>query len=470
MNLRSIQIRMTFWATLLVVVTSVGFMLQTYYSLQHSLYGELRTRMAQRIKDVQTQILPRAGIMPTQDLAYKIEDDYLTKDTSSFIRIRREGGNTLFLTRPPQDQSYDPATMPLLAYPDHIAEYYLGTHPKHHILLMGISTSVNGVNYIVEMGHPTDRIDNDLHDLTLSLIFGMPFILIVAIAGGLFWTRKALHPVEAMRHTAEQISSGNLRQRLPVSSTGDAIENLARTLNQMLGRLDRAYQQAVRFSADASHELRTPITILRGEMEALIRTEKMSDVSRDRLGSILEEIERLSSIVESLISLARLDAGENKEHKAVDLSHLVRTTVEQMQLLAEEKNILVTVEAPQPYFIMGESESLKQVIINLFDNAVKYTMNGGSIIVSTYVTDRNTVLKFKDNGMGIASDDIPHIFERFYRTDNARSQAIQGAGLGLSIVQSICQAHGGTIEVDSQQGGGTVFTITFPRTTHTPEA
>ena len=469
MNLRSIQIRMTFWATLLVVLTSVGFMLQTYYSLQHSLYGEVRTRMTQRIKDVQGQILPHVASMTATDLSQKIDDDFLTKDTSSFIRIRQQGGPTLFLTRPPLDHSYDPQAIPFLTYSDQMTEYYLDTHPKHHMLLIGLSASLNGTSYIVEMGHPTDHIDGVLHDLTLSLILGMPFILIVAIAGGLFWTRKALHPVEAMRLTAEQISSGNLRQRLPVSSTGDAIENLARTLNQMLGRLDRAYQQAVRFSADASHELRTPITILRGEMEALVRNEKMSDVSRDRIGSILEEVERLSSIVESLISLARLDAGENKEHKAVDLARLVRTTVEQMQLLAEEKNILVTVEASQPYFITGEIESLKQVIINLFDNAVKYTMNGGSIIVSTYATDKNTILKFKDNGMGIASGDIPHIFERFYRTDNARSQAIQGAGLGLSIVQSICQAHGGTIEVDSQQGGGTVFTIAFPRATHAAE-
>jgi signal transduction histidine kinase len=232
----------------------------------------------------------------------------------------------------------------------------------------------------------------------------------------------------------------------------------------MLDRLDLAYEQASRFSADASHEIRTPLSIMRGEMEGILNEPSLPAELRDRIGSVLEETEHLSSIVEGLFSLARLDAGEAKiKNESCDLCELARSTLDQMRLLADEKNISVTVDAPQPVFVMGDAARLRQVIVNLLDNAIKYTVPGGSVMVSVQRNGTGAILAVKDNGVGIPPDALPHIFERFYRADKVRSRtAIQGAGLGLSIVQAICEAHGGGITASSREGAGTTLTVTLP--------
>jgi heavy metal sensor kinase len=318
---------------------------------------------------------------------------------------------------------------------------------------------------MIEMGAPITEIDGVLRKLMFTLLMGMPVMAFVAIAGGSFLVRWALQPVEHIRATAEKITFSNVSQRLPVTATGDALENLSITLNQMLERLEHAYQQASRFSADASHELRTPLTIIRSELESIgstIRASQPPIPFQDRIGSVLEETERLSRIVEGLFALARLDAGEAKmEHKVFDLAKLVHSTVEQMQLLADEKRLSVSIDAPQPVFIMGDAVRLKQVVVNLLDNAIKYTMAGGTIELAVRAENSKAVLSIRDNGIGIPAEDMPHVFERFYRADKSRAQA--GAGLGLSIVYAICQAHGGSVRVDSVVDTVTMVTVELPR-------
>jgi signal transduction histidine kinase len=234
----------------------------------------------------------------------------------------------------------------------------------------------------------------------------------------------------------------------------------------MLERLETAYQQASRFSADASHELRTPLTIMRGELESIgsiMYAEQPTQLLYERIGSVLEEAEHLSRIVEGLFAIARLEAGEARMgHEVFDLAELARSTVEQMQLLAEDKNLSITIDAANPVFVMGDAPRLKQVIVNLFDNAIKYTPDGGAIALSVSALAAKAVFAVKDNGAGIAPDALPHIFERFYRSEKARSSSAHGAGLGLSIVRSICQAHGGTVNVQSAEGKGATVTVELP--------
>ena len=278
--------------------------------------------------------------------------------------------------------------------------------------------------------------------------------------------RRSLKPVEDIRATAQQITFGNLSNRLPVASTGDALEHLSVTLNQMLQRLDDAYQQARRFSADASHELRTPLTIMRGELEAILRQEpEMSETLRERIGTVHEETERLSRITENLFAISRLDAGEGRTTPITFyLIDLVQSTTDQMSLLAEVKSIALTIEARDYVKVTGDAPRLKQVVVNLVDNAVKYTPEGGRISIIISEIDRKACLSIIDTGIGIPAEALPHIFERFYRTDKARSRDAVGAGLGLSIVRSIVQAHGGTVEVESTESKGTTFRILLPLT------
>lgn len=276
--------------------------------------------------------------------------------------------------------------------------------------------------------------------------------------------RRSLKPVEDMRSTAEQITFGNLSNRLPAAATGDELEYLSITLNQMLARLDDSYQQASRFSADASHELRTPLSIMRGELESLIQREAgLSEPLRERIGSVLEETERLSHIVESLFAISRLDAGEGRtEPVTFYLADMVDTTKDQMLLMAEEKNIKVMVEKTHNVRIKGNAARLKQVVVNILDNAIKYTPEDGTISIRIYSTHHKAILEIKDNGIGIPADALPHVFERFYRADKVRSREQGGAGLGLAIVRSICQAHGGAVEIESTENQGTTCRVELP--------
>jgi signal transduction histidine kinase len=313
------------------------------------------------------------------------------------------------------------------------------------------------------MGVPIVETKRVLQQFVITLIVGLAVVTVIAIIAGGFLVKLALSPVEAIRASAEKITYGNVSQRLAEINTGDPIEHLSKTLNQMLDRLDQSYQNASRFSSDASHELRTPLAIIRSDLETLQKDKSLNFETHDRLGSILEEIERLSAIVESLLSIARLEAGEAKaKNEVINLSELVQSTIEQMQLLADEKNISVAINASSPVLIGGDVARIRQVIVNLFDNAVKYTPQFGKVVVSVFAEAGAAVLVLKDNGVGISADALPYIFERFYRADKVRSSTSQGTGLGLYIVRTICQAHGGVIDVQSIEGQGTQVKIELP--------
>ena len=252
--------------------------------------------------------------------------------------------------------------------------------------------------------------------------------------------------------------------------TGDELERLSLALNQMIARLDGAFQNNRRFLADASHELRTPLTVLRGELEVMIQQADGAPEAQERLGSVLEEVERLAKIVEGLFALSRLDAGEAQaEWVRVDLTKLAVTTAEQMSLLAEDKGITITSESAGEVVVQGDRGRLKQIVVNLLDNAIKYTPDGGKIFLRTTVRDGYAQLDVADTGVGIPASAIPRVFDRFFRVDKARSRAEGGAGIGLSIVKAIATAHGGSVAVTSVEGCGAQFRVSLPQSTAAPE-
>jgi signal transduction histidine kinase len=262
---------------------------------------------------------------------------------------------------------------------------------------------------------------------------------------------------------AAMITQHNLSERLPVAQTGDELERLSIALNHMITRLGDAFGNSKRFVADASHELRTPLTVIQGELENLASDAHLPADLRDRVGSTLEEVERLGKIVQKLFALSRLDAGEAQEEWVrLDLAALVGATADQMLLLAEDKNIKVTREGGHPVFVMGDRARLKQVVVNLLDNAVKYTLPGGSVHLKVYGDSGHGIIEITDTGVGIPAEAVPLVFERFFRVDRDRSAGEGGAGLGLAIVKSICVAHGGKVEVESALGSGSRFLVTLP--------
>jgi signal transduction histidine kinase len=232
----------------------------------------------------------------------------------------------------------------------------------------------------------------------------------------------------------------------------------------MLARLRSSLNSSRRFLADASHELRTPLTVIKGELTLIAGSDECAAGVRDRIGSVLEEVARLESLVAGLLVLSRLDAGEaQREWLDVDLGELAAATAEQMRLVAEDRGVALHAAA-DGVTVRGDRGRLKQVIVNLLDNAIKFTPRGGSVWLRTAQQEGYGVVEIKDSGIGIPSDALPHVFDRFYRVDEARTREEDGgSGLGLSIVQSICTAHGARIEVESTRGTGSCFRLMFPR-------
>jgi heavy metal sensor kinase len=332
------------------------------------------------------------------------------------------------------------------------------------MLLTSHSVAVQGgQRYLVETGALLDEVQQDLRQWLIFLIGGLPIVAALAVGGGYFLISRALTPVDQIAATAERIGSHNLSQRLPVANTGDELERLSVTLNRMIQRLEEAFQHSRRFMADASHELRTPLTVLRGELESFVQEPNLAPDMRERVGSTLEELERLVNIVEGLFAISRLDAGEAQaELIKFDLGKLASSTTDQMSLLGEDKNIKITCAAANDVWVEGDRARMKQVVVNLLDNAIKYTPQGGAVGLNVRTRDGKAVLEVTDNGMGIPAESLPRVFERFYRVDEARSRELGGAGLGLSIVKSICAAHHGRVEATSTPGQGSVFRVELP--------
>ena len=316
----------------------------------------------------------------------------------------------------------------------------------------------SGSVYTVEVGAPETDISTALAGLTRTLILGFPFLIGLAVGGGYILLGRALRPVDQIVNAAEAITLENLRHRLPVSKTDDEFERLSSALNRMIERLDESFQLTARFAADASHELRTPLTVMRGELESLIKEPTLDEDLAERIGNVLEEAVRLTRIIEGLLLVSRLETGEAQMHKdKIDLGEMIDGIADQMALLAEDKLLTMRRKITRGIIVEGDEIRLKQVGVNLLDNAFKYTPEGGEVILEVFAESQLAVLTVADTGMGISERALPHVFDRFFRAEQARTSRISGTGLGLSIVQSIVEAHGGKILVESEEGRGAQF-------------
>lgn len=298
------------------------------------------------------------------------------------------------------------------------------------------------------------------------LLLGVSLLIVLALAGwgGRVLVDKVLRPVDRLTHTAQVISAKNFQQRVEVPATGDELARLAETFNQMIARLQEAFQREHRFTEDASHEMRTPLAVLRNEIEVALQRERSPQEYRASLQRCLDQVLRLSRLTEDLLMLARAETSEAVlERQPVELNALCEETVQYVQPLADERQLTLSFKpADAPIYVLGDARRLKQVLLNLLDNAIKYTPPSGHIGVELERTTAAAVVSVSDTGCGIAPDELPHIFERFYRRRQKGANENDGFGLGLAICRWIVEAHGGTIRVSSQPAQGTRFTFELP--------
>ncbi len=323
---------------------------------------------------------------------------------------------------------------------------------------------------VVQVIQSLDVVDDQLQQLLTVLLLATPFLLAVATVGGVFLAGRALAPIDRITATAGAIGAGNLAGRLSLAPRDDEVGRLAATLDGMLERLEHAFvqqeQAAARqrqFAADASHELRTPLTIIKGDLDVLLRRRRTPEEYEEVVRGVDEETGRLSSLVEDLLTLARADSGQAElAREFVYLDALVDAVIASLGRLASVKGVVLRPRLQRDVAVIGDPARLRQLVFNVLGNAVRYTLTGGAIEVVLRGQDGEARLTIVDTGIGIAPDDLPHIFDRFYRADRARTHVEGGTGLGLAIARWSAEAHGGHLEASSRLEEGSTFTLTMP--------
>lgn len=315
----------------------------------------------------------------------------------------------------------------------------------------------------VSVAYPEEEIQQTLRELFSAYTIAFPIAIFISMFGGWLLARFSLKPVDKIINAAHDITAHNLSRRLPMPSSNDEIGRLTSTLNEMIERLQDSFEQIRQFTSDVSHELRTPLAILMGEMELALRSPKQNVQYKETIMSALEEVTRLSKVVQSLLEISRAETGQVKiDFLPLNLSDTIRDIAEDMQILAEEKGIKLESIIEDNIMIMADYVRIHQTLINVIDNSIKYNRPNGSVLVRMQADSQCAVIRISDTGVGIPDDCLEHIFDRFFRVDKARSRDVDGTGLGLAIVKWIVESHHGTIDVESQIGKGTMFTIKFP--------
>ncbi len=447
----SIRWKLTFWYGGILALVVVGFSCAVYMVMRHQGLARLDQGLTEELADVRYEI-NRAS--DAQSLLEWLER-----------RFSRHEGFDFQVTKPGGERFFANARLATTVLPLPRSEsgspYYESVAVDSRGWWRIVNVQVQGPEGLltVQVARSMAAFDHELAELLGTFMWIGPLTLLVAISGGYFLARRALQPVHNMTRTANQISADQLHQRIEVVNPADELGALGQTLNRMIERLERSFTEIRLFTADASHELRTPLTAIRTEAEVALG-QSGSGEHRQILGSILEECDRLTRLTDQLLTLSREDAGVSRPVRdPVDLTVLVRGVVETMRLLAETKGLHLRFGDQGPVHVLGDGARLRQVFFNVIDNAIKYTPAGGTVEVRVVPLSNAARVTVKDTGIGIPPEHLPHVFDRFYRVDKARTRDQGGTGLGLTIARSIVIAHGGNIELTSRLGQDTTCTV-----------
>jgi two-component system OmpR family sensor kinase len=324
--------------------------------------------------------------------------------------------------------------------------------------------AIAGTSFIIVAVEPLDPIAADLALVRRVLYIGLPLLLALAALGGYWLTTRSLAPLKWMAEQAREITGSSLHKRLDIGDAAEELAVLSASFNELLARLDQSFESMRRFVADASHELRTPISVIRGEADVALSHERGSAEYREALAIVLDESRRLSRLVDDLLNLARADAGNVRlQVQEFYLNDLLAECCRSVQSLAGGRRIELECRAGEDAPFRGDEELLRRLVLNLLDNAIRYTPPGGKVTASLDAAGPEARLRVSDTGSGIAPEAAPLVFERFFRAEKSRSRQEGGFGLGLSIVKWIAEAHHGTVELESRPGDGAAFTVRLPR-------
>lgn len=333
------------------------------------------------------------------------------------------------------------------------------------VRILARPSRINNVPVTIRVARNETAIHRELNRILLIMLTALPISALLAGAGGYFLAGRMLGPVKQITDQARKISAECLEERIPVDNPDDELGQLATVLNNTLARLEYSFRELRRFTSDASHELRTPLTVIRSVGEVGLRTARDENTLRDTISSMLEEVDILTRMVEDLLTLSRADKGSIPlQQDDFLLEDLAREVMEFLNVLAEEAEQSLVLSLGNSVRVQGDRGLLRHAVVNLVDNAIKYSPRGSTVTLRVYGTAQQAILEVRDNGPGLSPEHQAHVFDRFYRVDKARSKETGGTGLGLSIARRAVQLNGGKIVLETPESGGCIFRIILPRT------
>ncbi len=446
---RSVRFRLTAWFVVALFLIILVFSLGIYSFVRSSLWKQMDRRLDEDLATVEKLLreepdeLIEMGEHGTIRFLRVIQDNQILYETRGWSSAQLEGAmenvksDSFWLWQSPVGRNYR---------------------------LRAASLYVQNDTYRMAIAQDAEPIHDSLQILSLTLIVSVPCMLVLAVIGGYLLAGRVLSPIGAMASKAQEITAERLSERLPIDNPNDEFGRLATVFNETLARLQDSFDRLRRFTADASHELRTPLTALRSVGEVGLREELDLAAHRDVIGSMLEEADRLASLVDNLLTLTRVDSGRiTLNPEPVNLGEVANDVVDCLGVLAEEREQDLSVEVERDADALVDRATLRQALINLLDNAIKYTETGGKIRLKTGKTpDGRAMVEIIDDGPGIASEHCEAIFDRFYRVEPGRSSETGGAGLGLAIARHVVEINGGLVELESKLGQGSTFRIVLP--------
>ncbi|HXE62355.1 MAG TPA: ATP-binding protein [Bryobacteraceae bacterium] len=461
MKPRSIGFRLAAWYFAVFTCGLAIFSVATWFAMRASLFEAVDDELQDRVHGIAQFMQKDIATLSPSGIRDEFREHSMLGPDGDLFQVCDEQGKWLYRSVPLESANI-PIALPASTSNPHFEDLDIG---GSRLRVYSRRISVGGKSYTVQVASVMDEAYEALGQFRIILLLTAPFLLFVASATGYWLSARALAPVDSISGTAQRISIENLDERLSVPQTGDQLQRLSETLNAMLSRLALSVRRMKQFTADASHELRAPVSLIRTTAEVAVqRRDRPAQEYLQALDEILEESVRTSQVVDSLMLLARSDSGKEAiELHLVDMCAVVRNAAEQGEKLVRNRRSDFSAQISDgPVWIDADPDALRRALLILIDNAAKYTPPGGSVAIQFAVEESLAVATVSDTGIGIASEDIPHIFDRFWRADKARSREQGGAGLGLSIARWIVEAHRGSIDVESESGRGSSFHLRLP--------
>ena len=451
----SIRVRLTGWYTVVLSLMLAVYAATTFVAVRHEFLEQLDEQLHDEFEAAEGFLTPTAEgrVVWSGDRRHDPDND---EDRGS--DVWSVSGESIF--RSGASAALPPVAMAATGAQRHYESIVVNGHRWR--TLTG-TTLVGERAVVLRVSRSEDRLRAQLREILIVLVFGLPLVVTLAGAGGYVLARRALTPIDHLASEARRITAERLHERLSVPNQHDEIGRLAAVINDTFARLESSFDQLRRFTADASHELRTPLSIIRGIGEAGLGETRSPAEYKEAMGSMLEEVDRLTTLVDTLLRLSYGDAGTVRlSRAAIDLGQLTRDVVSSLGVLAEERNQRLRVDVPDGVTVAADRLVLREAITNVVDNAIKYSPNASSIDVRVQVDGNQALLTVADEGPGIALAHRERIFDRFFRLDEARSRDSGGTGLGLAIAKWAVEVNGGHVSVETGTNGGSIFRIVLP--------